>query len=560
MLLGVDTAEALVLTVAAGAPLFFKTLGGQVELRLTVAGRPDVYPLGGLRLQRLSALSRGAFFLQRAAGALARGDSVLSVARRALAALNGHASLGARARAAGAAAEPPAGFLTLAQKPPTPGPVLSARLQAAATTGFAVVLEGSRGQEATLASLKAQLHRNWRQADRAAPGEVELRLAAGDVLRSDALLLAAEAFARSDAAALYADEEVGGAISAKPGWDPVLAEAYPYTGRPVFFRVPRPPGADHAALLSLARAGHRIGRIPLPLLRRPVAPATPIGPQPRTAGDLDRWPRVTAIVPTRDRADLLAACLTGLERDTEYPDLEIIVVDNGSEEAETLALLASARTRGVRVLQVDEPFNFSRLCNLGAAEATGDLLALVNNDVSPLDAHWLKAMAAQAVRPDVGAVGALLLYEDDTVQHAGIALGPGDGAIHPWRGLPAPAVAAEPAVALPSQRSAVTAACLVLRRELYRTVGGMDETNFPVTLNDVDLCLKIGSRGLRIVHEPRARLRHLEGRTRPPDAVAAERPRRARELAAFRARWAEIIADDPFYSPALDREGRGGLR
>ncbi len=256
----------------------------------------------------------------------------------------------------------------------------------------------------------------------------------------------------------------------------------------------------------------------------------------------------------------VTACLEGLERRTDYPDLEIVVVDNGSVDPRALTLLDEARGRGVRVLRVDEPFNFSRLCNLGAEQGTGEILALVNNDVEPLAEGWLRSMVAQAQRADVGAVGALLLYEDRSVQHAGIALGPGDGAIHPWRGLAEGRIEAEPRVALAGARSAVTAACLAVRRDRYLAVGGMDETAFPVTLNDVDLCLKLNARGWRTLYEPAARLLHLEGRTRPADAVAQERPRRARELRAFRERWAEALKDDPFYSPALDREGRGGPR
>lgn len=276
------------------------------------------------------------------------------------------------------------------------------------------------------------------------------------------------------------------------------------------------------------------------------------------AGDLriryplgDPPPLVSLIVPTRDRVDLLRACVSGLLERTDYPALEVIVVDNRSREPETLGYLRelSADPR-VRVRRYDAPFNFSAMNNLAAQEARGSVIALVNNDIVVIQPRWLRELASQAIRPGVGAVGAKLLYGDGTIQHAGIVLGMRGGAGHVFRHLPGNAVGYGRWLTVPRGVSAVTGACLVVRRDLYLAVGGLDEA-MPVSCSDVDLCLRLAERGHRTVFTPHAVLHHLESASRGYERTAAEWAETRREEAVLRARWGALMADDPFYSPNL---------
>lgn len=402
---------------------------------------------------------------------------------------------------------------------------------------------------------------------------------------ADAEALIAAAFAANPHwLACYGDGVRDGRYLARPAWDPDLALRQAYAGAAVAFRDgARPdPVAAHARLLELhRRAGPEvIGHVPLAL----AAEAGPVDLQalaavvtahlaalgeaaearPREDGlglEVTRcpapWPAVSLIVPTRDRAALLDGCLGSVFAHTDYADLEMVVVDNGSRDPAALASLARwAERPEVRVLRRDEPFNFARLCNAAAETARGDVLVLLNDDVLAIEPGWLRALVGEATRPEIGAVGALLLYPDRTVQHAGMALGPHGHAGHPWRGLPAES-ADEPRVRLAGGRSAVTGACLAVRAEAWRAVGGMDEA-FAVTFNDVDLCLRLAQRGWRTLYQPAARLIHLESQTRTPDHRPENRTRRDREAQAFLDRWAAAVADDPFWPPALARSDESG--
>ncbi|WSH27990.1 glycosyltransferase [Rhizobium beringeri] len=192
-------------------------------------------------------------------------------------------------------------------------------------------------------------------------------------------------------------------------------------------------------------------------------------------------PRVSLCVPTRDRHQLLSNCVEGLRQYTDWPDLEILIVDNGSVEAETHAYLNSlAGDPRVRVLRDDGPFNFSRLNNLGAAASTGALFGLINNDLAVKEPNWLREMASHAVRRDVGAVGALLHYGNDTVQHAGVVLGIGGVASHIHKGLPAGQAGYYGRVTVAQDVTCVTAACLITRREVYERLGGSMSSASPL--------------------------------------------------------------------------------
>ncbi|MFC0408655.1 glycosyltransferase family 2 protein [Roseomonas elaeocarpi] len=270
-------------------------------------------------------------------------------------------------------------------------------------------------------------------------------------------------------------------------------------------------------------------------------------------------PLVSAIIPTRDRAGLLRTCVEGLLHRTDYPALEVIIVDNGSEEAETLALFRelSADAR-VRVLRIEGPFNYAALNNQAAAEARGEILLLLNNDIEVIEPGWLKAMVAHAVRPEIGAVGARLLYADGRVQHAGVILGVGgDPAVAGH--LHSTALRSDPGyfghLRLAREASAVTAACMALRRSVFEEAGGFDQEKLKVAFNDVDLCLKIRALGYRIVWTPLAELYHLESVSRGSDLRPETIERFKREIAVMRERWGPVLDNDPFYGPNFARMG-----
>ncbi|TXM72927.1 glycosyltransferase family 2 protein [Methylobacterium sp. WL69] len=268
----------------------------------------------------------------------------------------------------------------------------------------------------------------------------------------------------------------------------------------------------------------------------------------------DPAPRVSVIIPTRDRAELLGTVLDGLFAATDYPDLEVVVVDNDSREAATRALFARyAGERRLRVLPVPGPFNFSDLSNRGAAAATGAVLLFLNNDVEIVEPGWLTEMVSIVLDPGVGAVGAKLLYPDGTLQHGGIVLGIGGVAGHSHLGLPG----AEPGyfarMVLTQEVSAVTGACLAVQADVFAEVGGFDAEHLAVAFNDVDLCLRLRGAGYRNVWTPHARLVHHESKSRGPEDTPEKRARFEAETRVMQARWEPQLRADPYYNPNLAR-------
>jgi GT2 family glycosyltransferase len=268
----------------------------------------------------------------------------------------------------------------------------------------------------------------------------------------------------------------------------------------------------------------------------------------------DPAPMVSVIVPTRDRADLMRTCLDGLLRRTDYPALDVIVVDNGSTEPALQALLAGWTADGrLRVLPAPGPFNYAALNNRAAVVARGDIILLLNNDTEVLHPDWLTEMARLALRPGIGAVGARLLFPDSRVQHAGVVLGVGGVAAHDFLFAARADPGSQDALRLLRAVSAVTAACLAVRRDAYLAVGGMDEERFAVAYNDVDLCLKLRRAGLVNLVTPHAELLHHESASRGSDETPARRARWQAEHAAMRASWGRMLDADPFLSPAFSR-------
>ncbi len=273
----------------------------------------------------------------------------------------------------------------------------------------------------------------------------------------------------------------------------------------------------------------------------------------------DPPPRVSIIVPTRDRADLMAACAAGVLEVTDYPDLELVIVDNDSTEPATKALFDRlCQDDRVRVVSAPGPFNYSAINNLAVTQATGEVLVFLNNDVQVLHANWLTELVAQAARPEVGAVGARLVFEDGRLQHGGVILGvglPPAIAGHLYTGARADDPGYFHHLHLARNVSAVTGACLAVRREVFRQVGGFDAEHLAVAFNDVDLCLKIGTAGYQVIWTPRAELVHLESASRGSDLKPAHADRFAREGAWMRQTWGDVLDHDPFYGPNFSTLG-----
>ncbi len=258
--------------------------------------------------------------------------------------------------------------------------------------------------------------------------------------------------------------------------------------------------------------------------------------------------RVSVLVPTKDNPVMLEAACRSVERAIGI-EAELIVIDNGAESDEQARLLVKLAAEGrARVVQVHEPFNFSRLINLGRAAASGNVLLLLNDDVEALDDDWLAEMVAEAMRPDIGCVGALLLYPDGTVQHAGVMLGINGGAGHAFRFAPQDADPEAGRLQVAREVSAVTAACLAVKTSVFDAVGGFAE-DLPVTLNDVDFCLRVREAGLRNLFTPHARLIHRESTSRGLDASPAKLRRLSRETSIYIGKWGRWGLADPYVSP-----------
>jgi GT2 family glycosyltransferase len=421
-----------------------------------------------------------------------------------------------------------------------------------------------------------------------AAGEFIVLLDEGDRLHRHALSWVAAAVEGADL--IYSDGDVVDSRGIhrepcfKPGWDPEMLAWPGYLDRLVAFRTERarsvggfgPAGAEIYDLALRCAASGRVRRVPRVLhhagarratsvaeeraLRDALSHAEPGALVERLEGGLlrvrrplpDPPPLVSAIVPTRDGGDTLRRALDSLLTRTTYPRLEVIVVDNGSRNRATLELLDElAGSRRVRVLHDSRAFNFSALNNLAVRETHGEVLALVNDDIEALDPGWLAEMVSHAVRPDIGAVGAKLLYPDGRIQHLGIVTGLFGLVGHLHRGLS------------PNERgwisvtervrsvSAVTAACLVVRRDLYHRAGGLDEVHLPVAYNDVDFCLRLEQAGYRNVVTPYAMLVHHESKSRGDETSGARSARLRIEADYLARRWGTRLADDPYYNPNL---------
>jgi GT2 family glycosyltransferase len=438
----------------------------------------------------------------------------------------------------------------------------------------------------------------WSDAFRLATGDYVAFIEPGDELAPEALSeLIARLQSEPDLDVVYSDEDsidIKGRREEpifKPDWSPDLLLSTNYLQRCGLFRRDRAaevgafaPDAGLAQpydfALRLTERTTRIGHVPRVLYhsrRRPVTVDDVLARRaanhdesralvaalarrhspgrtsaifarrgPRcyaTRLDLHHRPLVSIIVPTKDKRPLLETTLKSIWTRTDYDRYEIIVVDNQSTDADAVQYLASLPPR-CQVFQWSNPFNYSAINNFGVRHARGEQLLFLNNDVEVIRPDWLTAMLEHAQRPEVGAIGARLLYADGRIQHAGVVVGINRVAANAFRTWPGEATGSLRLADLTRNTSAVTGACMMVPRRIFDEVGGFDE-ELRVVLNDVDLCLKIRERGYLVVYTPHALLYHYEGSSRgrlhpPPDEKV------------FENRWSSLLdRGDPYYNPNL---------
>jgi GT2 family glycosyltransferase len=287
------------------------------------------------------------------------------------------------------------------------------------------------------------------------------------------------------------------------------------------------------------------------ILPAEVRGAVEDGPSPctfHTRYRHDHWPLVSILIPTRDNHRLLRRCVHSIHRLTDYPHFEILLVDNGSRERGTRRYL---RRSEERVVRLDEAFNHSRLNNMAARLARGQILLLLNDDTEVINRGWLQALVEQTMRTEVGAVGAWLFHPDERIQHAGIVLGLGPVARPLHTGILRDGLDRGTA-RLIRNVSAVTGACLMIRKDLFLQMGGLDETHLPTSFNDVDLCLRLRRAGYRIIQQPLARLYHHESASRRIGDEAAF-------IGLMHKRWGSVLARDPYWNRNLSGTPSSGF-
>lgn len=263
-------------------------------------------------------------------------------------------------------------------------------------------------------------------------------------------------------------------------------------------------------------------------------------------------PLVSIIIPSKDEASTLKNCLDSIREKTDYPNVEILIIENNSKEEETFRYYRElSKDPKIRLLRWKKPFNYSAINNFGAARAKGEYLLFLNNDVTVITPGWIREMLGVCQRPEAGAVGVKLLYPDNTIQHAGCVVGIGGIAGHLFVDMPADRTGYLHKASILQDMSAVTAACMMMKREAFEKAGGFTE-KLSVAFNDVDLCLKVREAGYLIVYDPYVRLYHMESRTRGAEDDKAKVRRFQSEIEYMRTRWITLLKEgDPCYNKNL---------
>jgi len=393
----------------------------------------------------------------------------------------------------------------------------------------------------------------------------------GDCLPDYALAVIAETVAREpNLGLIYSDEDSvtpEGKLTfpiLKPDWSPNLQRHVGYLGRLLLLRsrwitrgrLPRLVAEDKTAIDELCREipGSAIRHIRRILCRRQNSDTREEmrirAHAIRSTDDPPQWPEVAVIIPTRDHAELLSACVAGLREKTDYPCLETVIIDNGSTAPDAVCLLSQiAAEPRTTVLRRSGPFNHSALSNDGAEVTKARIILFLNNDIAMLEPNWLKALVRWAIKPEIAAVGAKLLFPNGLIQHAGVVLGFGGTTGNIYRRLPKDHRDYLTQLKVPREVTAVTAACMAVERSKFDAVGGFDAENLPINLNDIDLCLRMIERGWTNIWTPEATLIHHQSATRGTDRDPFALDRKERDY--FMQRWSDTIRDDSYFHPGL---------
>ena len=401
----------------------------------------------------------------------------------------------------------------------------------------------------------------------------------GDVVHEACLFSLAHAIAHTPGAATaYTDNDhvdAHGRFSlphAKPGWNPDLLMGQNYLRGLAAYRadvVTGGPGGEtpheRALRATAGLTGDQVAHVPHVLYSARIGPEGRSAALRWTGGRHISWPvpdpapKVSLLIPTRDQGRLLEKCVASLIGEgavTTYPNLELVLVDHESTEDRARRVIDGlAADPAHTVITFSGPFNFAAMVNRAAEAATGDVFVLLNNDTEAISPGWLTEMVGHLSRPEVGVVGSLLLFSDDTIQHAGVHPGVGGlmGHGHKHRRGDDPGYFGRLTVA--HEVAAVTGACLGVTRANWEHLGGLDEEHLAVAYNDVDLCLRARGAGLRVVFTPHAVLHHHESVSRGFDDDPVRNERLAGEVAVMRERWDNLLDIDPAYSPNLTLTG-----
>jgi GT2 family glycosyltransferase len=268
-------------------------------------------------------------------------------------------------------------------------------------------------------------------------------------------------------------------------------------------------------------------------------------------------PLVSIIIPTKNAQGLVKQCIDSIAEKTDYANYEILLIDNGSDEVESLAYFDQLKAAGaVRLLTYNKAFNYSAINNFAVEHAQGSILVLMNNDIEILSSTWLTDMVANASREDIGCVGAKLYYPDGTLQHAGVIGGLGGVAGHSHKHFRGDHSGYFKRLKVTQNLTAVTAACLAVRKSVFDQVGGLNETDLTIAFNDVDFCLKVQAAGYRNLWSPYIEMIHHESVSRGAEDTPEKQARFLKEIAYMKNTWSQELMNDPYYSPwlTLDRE------
>lgn len=426
-----------------------------------------------------------------------------------------------------------------------------------------LVVDGKEHAEVDPRAKNVEMSALLDATSQAGPDSIIGVLAAGDLLPPLALAHVAEQASRHPGARLFYGDELqespGGHVIPlfKPGWSPRLEQARSYLGRGLFVRPIDELGREDrqtfftTGKLPKSWLGSLDAKEVVPLRRilvkanqRPLPPVMAAPPRSTAAA-------VSIIIPTRDHPALLRRAVASIRARSKARAVQIVVIDNGSSQEESLALLVELRG-SFDVLQIDHPgdFNFSLMCNEAAAASAGEVLVFLNDDTEIRSEDWLDRLAAHALDEIIGAVGAKLTYPDGRLQHVGVVLGMGETAGHFGALAPGDDPGWVGRNEVVHEVSAVTGACLAVSRAKFQAVGGFDAEHLPIELSDIDLCLKLNERGWQTIVDPNVHIMHEESASRG-GATFRRLDVYGKQREVFVDRWRHVLRDDPFFHPGL---------